>query len=86
MGSFSDLEEQQSDHSDNVEVFCAYIVAKALLKGKQHLRESEVGIEVAQTKFQQLQPGECILEAPQYSIAGHTYIRPTVGVPLSTRL
>ncbi len=53
MGSFSDLQEQQSDHSDNVEAFYAYIVAKALLKQKQ---QSEVGIEVAQTKCQQLQP------------------------------
>ncbi len=35
MGSFSDLQEQQSDHSDNVEVFyAAYIVAKSLLKQK----------------------------------------------------
>ncbi len=49
MGSFSDLQEQQSDHSDNVEVFYAYIVAKSLLKQKEHLRESNVGIKVAQS-------------------------------------
>ncbi len=50
MGSFSDLQEQQSHHSDNVEAFYAYIVVKSLLKQKEHLRESEVGIEVAQRK------------------------------------